>query len=316
MKRPNFFIVGAPKCGTTSLYSYLRSHPSVFLSEHKEPNFFCDDYADEIRRYDNEEDYLEGCFSRAGDSHQVVGEGSVLYLSSERALERIRDFSPQARILIAVREPVEMLKSLHNHLLYWTWEDERDLWRAWRLQEARREGEQIPANCPDPAILQYRAICSLGAQVERAHDIFPGDQILTVSLSELARTPQETYRRVLAFLDLKYDGRTEFPTVNEAKSPKLAFLSKVLMPLSRIGTYSGFWKRLKKGMGIKGTGIVSLLRDWNTAKRKQNRDLRPEHERALREAFEADRELLETYLEGPLGQRGSRNAEEDLVRTD
>ena len=300
MRKPNFFIVGAPKCGTTSLYSYLRTHPAVFLSERKEPNFFCDDYADDFRRYKTQKAYLEGCFGRADESHQVVGEGSVLYLSSGRALERIRDFNPRARILIAVREPVEMLKSLHNHLLYWTWEDERDLWDAWCLQEERREGKRIPANCPEPALLQYRHFCSLGTQVERAHDIFPGEQILTISLAELAESPLETYKRVLGFLGLQFDGRRDFPPVNEAKSPKYAFLSKLLMPLSRIGRYSDFWNRLKEGLGISGTGLISLLRAWNTSYGKQNRGLRPEHERALREAFEEERALLETYLDGSL----------------
>ncbi|MCH9035408.1 MAG: sulfotransferase [Planctomycetes bacterium] len=40
MNKPDFFIVGAPKCGTTSLYEYLRQHPEVFMSRIKEPHFF------------------------------------------------------------------------------------------------------------------------------------------------------------------------------------------------------------------------------------------------------------------------------------
>ena len=44
-KIPNFFIVGAPKCGTTALYEYLSSHPDVFLCDPKEPNYFSCDFA-------------------------------------------------------------------------------------------------------------------------------------------------------------------------------------------------------------------------------------------------------------------------------
>src|SRR5438093_10106606 len=86
IRLPNFFIVGAPRCGTTALYTYLRQHPAIFLPATKEPHYFNIDMnsGGAIR---NEEEYLR-LFATAGDRARV-GEASVYYLSSECAAREI-----------------------------------------------------------------------------------------------------------------------------------------------------------------------------------------------------------------------------------
>ena len=74
MRKPNFFIVGAPKCGTTALSEYLREHPQVFMSRPKEPHHFATDMP-RYRFTKNEADYLD-LFSGADDSHTAIGEAS------------------------------------------------------------------------------------------------------------------------------------------------------------------------------------------------------------------------------------------------
>src|SRR5690349_21884975 len=88
--KPNFFIVGAPKCGTTALYEYLRPHPNVFLPRVKEPHFFATDLgtypAVKTRAaYDR-------LFADSLAEHTRVGEASVYYLRSSAALANIREF--------------------------------------------------------------------------------------------------------------------------------------------------------------------------------------------------------------------------------
>ena len=73
--RPNFFIVGAPKCGTTALSHYLRQHPRIFFSLPKEPHYFATDLP-RYRMVTHEPAYLE-YFRGAGPQHTAVGEGSV-----------------------------------------------------------------------------------------------------------------------------------------------------------------------------------------------------------------------------------------------
>ena len=81
--RPNFFIIGAPRCGTTAMSEYLRGgHPGIGFSDPKEPHFFAADLPG-IRVCDTEEQYVNGCFSHlSGKTWDAIGEGSVWYLYS------------------------------------------------------------------------------------------------------------------------------------------------------------------------------------------------------------------------------------------
>ena len=113
---PNFFIIGAPKCGTTALSEYLRTHPDVFFSEPKEPNYFNSDVVSKkLYYYTSLEDYLEKCFSGA-EGYKAVGEGSVRYLSSAVAVDNILKLYPNAKFIIMLRNPVDLGYSLfHQH---------------------------------------------------------------------------------------------------------------------------------------------------------------------------------------------------------
>jgi len=118
MKKPNFFIVGAPKCGTTSLYKYLEDHPKVFMSKPKEVNYFSSAelkkqglyYQD--HKVETAQDY-ELLF-RGADTEKVVGEASVSYLFYEKVPEKIQEYAPDAKILILLRNPIDRA---HSHYL-------------------------------------------------------------------------------------------------------------------------------------------------------------------------------------------------------
>ena len=83
---PNFFIVGGPKCGTTAMVEYLRTHPDVFISEPKEPNYLADDMPG-MKYVDTEEEYLN-LFKKAG-SNKVIGDASIFYMFSKEAIKNI-----------------------------------------------------------------------------------------------------------------------------------------------------------------------------------------------------------------------------------
>lgn len=109
---PNLFLVGAPRCGTTSLYRYLAAHEEIFMSPVKEPHFLGSDPYDPTSLRD--ESRSRALFEHAGGA-RVAGEASVWYLYSQTAAKQIRDFSPDARILILLRNSVDMVLSLHTH---------------------------------------------------------------------------------------------------------------------------------------------------------------------------------------------------------
>src|SRR5258706_8466463 len=109
-KLPNFFIVGAPKCGTTSLARYLGSHPHVFITNPKEPCYFSRSLTvDRVRQrakgcHRNLNDYLH-LFDRAKERHWLRGDATTRNLRCEAALLEIRAFFPEARLIVMLRDP-------------------------------------------------------------------------------------------------------------------------------------------------------------------------------------------------------------------
>src|SRR5580704_4939990 len=115
IKKPDCFLVGAPKCGTTAMADYLAGHPDVFMAK-KEMHVFGADlhFASHFYRR-NLGAYLQE-FSRR-TTQGVAGEASVWYLLSGQAAAEIKAFNPEARIVIMLREPVEVLYSLYYQFL-------------------------------------------------------------------------------------------------------------------------------------------------------------------------------------------------------
>jgi hypothetical protein len=224
--KPNFFIVGAPKCGTTALYRYLRLHPNIYMPAKKEPHFFARDLGSypAIKTMDQ---YL-ALFRGAEARHQRIGEASVYYLRSAVAIPNIRAFDPEARIIAMFRNPVEMVHSFHSQLLYWAEESVTDFETAWRLQDRRSQGLDLPAGSRGGFLLQYEEMARLGSQAERLLATFPARQVKLILYDDFAASPRQVYDEVIAFLDLPHDGRAEFPRINDNKRARVAWLRNLI----------------------------------------------------------------------------------------
>src|SRR5581483_10303187 len=173
MKKPDFFILGAPKCGTTSLAAWLAEHPDIYMSPEKEPHFFNTDH----KRYVTALEGYERLFEGASDRHAAVGEASVWYLSSEDAVANILAYNPAARFIVMLRNPVEMAPSLHEEQVFTGREEVRDFATAWDLQEARKRGHDLPRLTWEPKHLLYGDMCRLGAQLERLFSRVPAERV-------------------------------------------------------------------------------------------------------------------------------------------
>jgi hypothetical protein len=285
--KPELFIVGAPKCGTTALCEYLRTHPSVFISRPKEPFFFCDDLPG-LPGVKSAEQY-DALFREVPPGTRIAGEGSAVYLCSDVALERIRAFSPGARIIVMLRNPIELAPSFHSQLLYNRTEDEQSFERAWSLQDERAQGRSIPALCREPAILQYRRVARLGEQVERLFSIFPREQVLLIFFEDFRRSPREVYLRVLDFLGVPDDGRTDFPRVNENKSHRLGALARFTQHPPRI--LSAAASAARRLLGRRDLVFLGPIRRAN-ASVGSRAPLSSEMRRQLADEFSSDVEQL------------------------
>lgn len=214
MRLPDFFIAGAPKCGTTSLAAWLRGHPQLYLSPLKEPHFFNTDQR--YRKCRTWRAYRRQ-FAPAGPAHRAVGEASVWYLHSRVAVPRILDAQPAARFVVCLRNPAAMAHSLHAHLLHGGREHVADFAAAWQAAPARRRGAGLCARAGEPTHLVYPDACALGTQLQRLYALVPRERVLTVLLDDLAADPRAQYLRVLAFLGADDDGRADFSAHNTAR---------------------------------------------------------------------------------------------------
>ena len=118
MRPPDFFIAGAAKAGTSSLFHYLSQHPQLFLSTtDKEPGYYCDTWGV------TDPDYYFGLFAGAAPD-QLLGEASTPYLSCPASPGLIQQANPAAKIIILLRNPaqrafslyLQMVKMGHEHL--------------------------------------------------------------------------------------------------------------------------------------------------------------------------------------------------------
>jgi hypothetical protein len=209
-RKANLLIVGAPKCGTTAWLEYLRTHPDIYFPDSKEDCFFALDLPN-FRFIHTEEQYSK-LFETSGDT-KVVGEASAMYLFSAAAAEAIRAYNPDAKILIFLREQEDYLPSLHNQFLREFAEEIRDFSTAWRLS-GRRPAETIPPKCLEPRTLDYRAMGRFHEQVSRYLDAFPAEQVCVIRFRDWTADPRATYVKILNFLGLEDDGRSEFPRIN------------------------------------------------------------------------------------------------------
>lgn len=220
--KPNFFIVGAPKCGTTALYEYLRPHPNIFMPRIKEPHFFATDMGT-YPRIKTLQEYTE-IFATSTDRHLSVGEASVYYLRSSVAIPNIRQFNRDARIIAMFRNPVEMVYSLHSQLLYVSEESVADFESAWRLQDRRSRGLDLPPAIRSPLLVQYAEIGRFGTQAQRVLSSFPPEQVKLILYDDFTASPQRVYDEVIDFLGIPHDGRAAFPRINENKRARVAWL--------------------------------------------------------------------------------------------
>lgn len=216
MQTPDFFVVGAPKCGTTAMDEYLRQHPEIFVPPRKELHFFGRDLRFLKGPRLSRETYLSH-FVRS-ENARCVGEASVWYLYSTTAAEEIKQFCPHAKIIIMLRNPVDMMYALHSQFLYECNEEIIDFEAALAVEGERRRGRCLPPGIYFREGLYYREVASYAPQVARYLDVFGRDNVHIIDFDDLKEHPPDVYLRVLQFLGVDPQFRPEFRIVNANKA--------------------------------------------------------------------------------------------------
>lgn len=218
MRRPDFFIVGAPKCGTTAMNYYLGQHPEIFVPRMKEIHYFGSDLY--VNRDMSLESYLS-IFEEATDEKRV-GETSVLYLSSKLAPQEIKQFNPEAQIIVMLRNPVEKLYSDHSYAIYREREDVADVEAALHAEEERRKAVHGPRKP------RYRETLKYTEQLQRYVDVFGWESIHVIIYDDFAADTLGTYQRALEFLGVAWDFEPDLQIVNSNRRARSKSLRRLL----------------------------------------------------------------------------------------
>ena len=293
-KKPNVFIVGAPKCGTSAMDQYLAVHPDIYMAK-KEMHAFGSDlrFGPQFYRRDQSA-YLAEFAARNGERR--AGEASVWYLFSTRAAAEIHAFNPQARIIIMLREPAEMLYSLYYQFRFDGNEHLPTFEEALAAEEERRAGRRTTRQTYLAQGLVYRDTARYTEQVRRYFDTFGRDRVHVIVYDDLVADARATYRRALEFLDVD-STRIEagFQVINGNKAVKHAALRGLLNdPLIR-STAVAIGRRLPRPIFVALHDLERRLWEFNSRAEKRP-PLAPEVRAGLQREFAPEVESLSELL--------------------
>jgi hypothetical protein len=303
MSRPDFFVVGAPKCATTAMHAYLKQHPAIFMPQEKELHHYGSDLAG-----------LPSTLSEAahhalfdGAENAVrIGETCIWALYSENGPREIYQAHPQAQIVILLRNPVEMLYALHNEYLIHAIEDIAVLARALDAEPDRKRGKRLPRNgLFPPQIYAYHDIATFSIQVERYFHTFGRDRVHVILYDDLKRDTATVFRRLLEFLGVDPSFTPEFQVINPSRRLRSVRLQRLLVASS--GLTQGSYRRILPFKRERILKIAGALEKWNL-RSKSRPPMMPALRRRLEGEFAVEFKRLAELIDRDLSHWSTRAA--------
>ena len=280
---PNFFVLGAPKCGTTTLHALLTAHPHIFMTKEKEPRFFDDDtyYTRGLDRY------LRDHF-RGAAGFKARGEATPSYLASGRkARDRIRrDLGKELRFVVILRDPVKRAWSHYLHQRRYCVETE-SFERALELEPNR-------LSVGRPAGITYFRDGLYAHQLRVWFEAFPREHFLVLLTEDLAERPNAVARQAFAFLEVDPD--VEFSPPSRANVQGASRHPRLAAALNRPGVMMATLKHLVPYSSRQR--MRNLINRWNRRPFDEAPTLDPAIGRVLRRRYYD--EIL--TLEGIIGR--------------
>lgn len=287
---PNFFIIGAARSGTSSLYEYMRQHPQIYFPELKEPMYFA---------FQQQKLSFQGPGDEAGINSKAVtdaaaykalfrgvrnetsvGEASANYLYHSCVAQNIRAELPDAKLICILRNPVERAYSSYLYTL----RDGRETERSFEAALAREE-QRVADNWCD--IWHYQRCGFYYRQLAHFYRQFPAEQIKVILQDDLKTRPGECLSELFAFLGVDSHFQPDVGLAyNQGGEPRNQLLNRLLTRPSRI-------KRILRPLTPQ-----FLLRAYIEMKHKNlsRPELSPETHHMLLEGYREDLEQLQTLL--------------------
>ena len=194
MMKPNLFIIGAARCGTTSLYHYLDQHEEIYMSPVKEPGYFCKTDVSNGGSSENDkpkyvyewQKYLE-LFDKAHSGHKAVGEASADYLYCEGAARKIKDKITNPKFIAILRNPVDRA---YSH------------YKLFRNKNATQFSSFEEAIQKNPEYIERGMYYE---QISRYYEEFPRSSLKVILFGEFTKKTDKKMEEIFNFLEVKTD---------------------------------------------------------------------------------------------------------------
>ena len=175
MRKPNLFIVGEPKCGTTSLHSMLTQHPELFMSEKKELGYFG-------MNWDLMTEQMYMNHYKDVKDEKYIGDSSPFYARGKWSAERIKEFNPHAKIIFFYRNTFDWIVSYHKQML-------------------RNPGHDVPLSTLK-AIKYFGNDVNFLAHFHKYYDLFPKKNIMLIPYEDFKEHPYEVLTKMFRWLGI------------------------------------------------------------------------------------------------------------------
>jgi len=264
------------------LASYLGDHPEIVAPKNKEPNFFSTDLP--LQEVEDLDSYLE-LFEKESAKERISFEASTWYLYSDKAVDNILDFNPDSKLIVLIRNPVEMVQSLHSQQLYNLTETITDFEEAWyeQLTEARR----------DKWLLQYKTCCKTGTQLERLVSRVYEPHLKLIVFDDLKENPERVFFDVQKFIGVGEYRLSDYSAKNTNKEIRLRglqeFVKNTPKPIVRI------LNAVKRLLRIKHIGLFDRVSELNKVE-KTRKNISANFRSVLVEEFSGEIEKIERIL--------------------
>jgi hypothetical protein len=239
---PNFFLVGAPRSGTTSLHEYLSQIPDVFMSKLKEPYYFMTRWDDSsiIRgmRVRNKEEYLR--LFRKAKGYSAIGESTPLYLWDPGTPAKISEIVPDAKIIMILRNPIDRAFSHYLYMIRFGFEQSSDFYEALKNDY----------NNPQKVVGLSHLYIDFGLyaeQVKRYLDVFGKRNVMVLIYEEFIKETRTSLENVLEFLETSstIPANTKLTAYNQHS---FSTPSKLLMRLVKYSSSSHTLNRMTQAI--------------------------------------------------------------------
>ena len=314
------FIVGAPRCGTTTMSRLLQAHPEIAFPFVKEPHFFSQHdlrgLSDPELKKRVEAEYLDHFVDPPAPGERGGADGSVSYLYASEQLEPVLKLWPESRFIVGVRDPMTLLPSLHKRLIYIGDENIMSFEDAWAATADRAAGRRIPRSCIDPRWLRYDEAGRYATYIEQLFAAVGRERCLVVVFDDLVANQREQFRRILDFIGVDSthipDVRPEresrgvrYPWIQRLlKRPPKALHPLIAAPEFRRRFMNGGGKHLANGANRNAVDKILSLRKrilrWNDAENPK-KPIPPKVQQEIRVHYRDEVERLASLIGRDLG---------------